>query len=199
MTPRSPTDFSKLLHDGGPRGDAAWREFMRVNGPLMFEIYGPLIAHYLRRRGVQAVDAEDLTQDVFVRMFSAIRPYDPRRGPFRNWLFSIVKRVLIDSWRRQRHRDRGSGDTDVQDLLEQQPERTWNREYDQRLLTWAAEKVRGSFRGPTFQAFWMREIDGRPVEEVARELGISQGAVYVAKHRVLEKVKAELRRVADDR
>src|SRR4051812_22913017 len=110
-----PTRASLLLRLRDPRDEAAWKEFL--------DLYAPLIYGFARKQGLQDADAVDLSQDVLGAVLNTVGQleYDPRRGSFRNWLFTIVWRRLCN-WRRdQRSRPRGSGDTGTHLLLEQQP------------------------------------------------------------------------------
>src|SRR6516165_5138331 len=95
-------------HDG-----AAWREFV--------DLYAPVVYGYARKQGLQDADAADLSQDVLVAVAGAVGrlEYDPGRGSFRGWLFTVVRRKL-SNWRRaQRSRPDGGGDTATHRLLEQ--------------------------------------------------------------------------------
>jgi RNA polymerase sigma-70 factor (ECF subfamily) len=159
-------------------------------------VYAPLIYGYLRKRGLQDADAADLTQACLRQVVAHVGSleYDPRRGSFRGWLFTIVRRRLHDF--RHRRRDQGSGDSAVQRLLEDQaaPEPdeadAWEREYRGGLLAWAAEQVRPQVQETTWQAFWQTAVQGRPGKEVADGLGLSVAAVYLAKSRVMARLRA---------
>jgi RNA polymerase sigma-70 factor (ECF subfamily) len=76
-------------------------------------------------------------------------------------------------------------------------EAIWDGEYERRLLEYGAERIRGEFREPTWQAFWRTSVDGIAARDVAQELQIEVGAVYTAKSRVLARLKEELRKIAD--
>jgi RNA polymerase sigma-70 factor (ECF subfamily) len=86
-------------------------------------------------------------------------------------------------------------------LLDVQPAREeveqWEREYEQRLFDWAAEQVRGHFQETTWRAFWMTAVEGRAATEAATELGLSVGAVYIAKSRVMARLRGEIQRIQD--
>src|SRR5262249_26476480 len=120
--------------------------------------------------------------------------YDPQRGTFRRWLFTIVRRKL-SNWRRaQRIRPRGSGDPATQRLLEQHPGPEaggagWEAEWGERLYAWACEQIRSAVSEATWQAFWRTAIDGQPGKQVAADLGLSVAAVYHARSRVLARLK----------
>jgi RNA polymerase sigma-70 factor (ECF subfamily) len=171
-----------------PRDEEAWRQFI--------ELYAPLVYGYARKQGLQDADAADLAQDVLGAVVMAIGrlEYDPQRGAFRNWLFTIARHKLVNSGASATNRMRGSGDSTTQRLLEQCPvprgdEDEWESEWQRRLLAWACEEVRRDVTDPTWQAFWRTAIDGRHGKEVAAELGLSVGAVYLARKRVLARLK----------
>jgi RNA polymerase sigma factor (sigma-70 family) len=186
------------------RNGVAWGEFV--------EIYGPLVYDYGRRRGLQDADAADLTQEVLraVAGTAGRFAYDPARGAFRSWLFTVTRRKLLDSARRKRPGDRGTGDTDVLRRLEAEEDgrgivgdegeegEGWDRAFRQRLLDWAAERVRGEFRPATWRAFWLTAVEGKAPREVADSLEMSAGAVYAAKSRVLARLREEIGRAECD-
>jgi|SRR5262245_65837001 len=169
----------------------AWGQFGTV--------YVPLIYGYARKHGLQDADAADLTQEVMRRVAGAIRSleYDPRRGTFRGWLFTVVRNELRKFAHRRQRPGVGSGDTSAQRLLEEQPapeeSALWDEEYERRLFTVAAEQVRGDFQESTWQAFWRTAVEGQPAMPVAEELGLTVAAVYLAKGRVMARLKEQVR------
>jgi RNA polymerase sigma-70 factor (ECF subfamily) len=190
------TRVSLLVRLRDPQDEAAWRQFV--------DLYAPLVYGYARRRGLQDADAADVCQDVLRAVAGAIGrlEYDPARGAFRNWLFVVVRRKLAD-WRDAREkRAGGSGDSAAQRLLEQQPapeaaEESWEDEWERRLFAWACEQVRRDVSEATWQAFWRTAVDGRPSKQVAADLGLSVGAVYLARRRVLARLKDLIRAVQE--
>lgn len=192
MTKANTTRVSLLVRVRDPRDEAAWSEFV--------EVYAPLVYRYARRSGLQDADAADVTQEVLrttVRTMPAF-DYDPRRGRFRGWLRTLTMNQVRDHQSRGKHREQGSGDTGMHRWLSEQSgqnesdEEFWEREYRERLFQWAAERVRVQFREATWRAFEETTINGRPAAEVAGDLGLSLGAVYIAKSRVLAKLKEEI-------
>src|SRR6516162_10117143 len=93
-----PTRASLLVRLRDPQDEAAWAQFV--------DLYGPLIYGYARKQGLQDADAADLSQEVLGSVAGAVGrlEYDPARGAFRNWLFTIVRRKL-STWRRGRRND----------------------------------------------------------------------------------------------
>jgi RNA polymerase sigma factor (sigma-70 family) len=182
------TRASLLVRLRDPRDAAAWGEFV--------ELYAPLVYGYARRQGLQDADAADLTQDVLGAVAGTIGrlDYDPARGAFRNWLFTVVRRKLANRRAAAENRARGSGDTAMQQLLEECPapdgvEADWQDEWDRRVFAWACEQVRSGVTGMTWKAFWQTAVDGRSGKEVAAELGMSIAAVYLARSRVLARLR----------
>ncbi len=176
---------------------AAWEEFV--------QLYGPLIYRFARQRGLQDADAADLMQDVLRSVARHVGQwqYDRRRGTFRGWLFTITRNKIYNFLNAQRRRPHTSGDATTQERLEAAPARAdpesldavWEREYQHQLSLRAMERVRGEFQPNTWQAFWETAVAGRPAAEVGARLNMSPGAVYVAKCRVLARLREEVRQM----
>jgi RNA polymerase sigma-70 factor (ECF subfamily) len=190
------TRASLLVRLRDPRDGAAWGQFV--------DLYGPLIYGYVRKQGLQDADAADLSQDVLAAVAGAVGrlSYDPARGRFRNWLFTVVRRKLAN-WRRDRpYRAEGGDDTSTEKLLEHwaapaEEEAEWDAEWEQRLFAWACEQVRSGVTAATWQAFWRTAIDDQPGKQVAADLGLTVAAVYRARSRVLARLR-ELIQLARD-
>jgi RNA polymerase sigma factor (sigma-70 family) len=187
-----PTRASLLVRLRDPRDEAAWTEFV--------DLYVPVIYGYARQQGLQDADAVDLSQEVLSAVAGAVGrlEYDPQRGAFRSWLFTVVRRRLANWRRAQRHQPRGG----TQRLLEQCPlpeggEAEWEAEWEQRLFAWACAQVRRHVSDVTWQAFWRTAIDGQPGKQVAADLGLSAGAVYLARRRVLARLKELIQSVQE--
>ena len=164
------------------------------------DLYGPLVYGFLRKRGVQDADAADLTQDVLISVAGAISSfdYDPSRGSFRCWLFTIVHNRLCNYWRRNELGTCGAGGTEAYERLRQQPQATnaetaqWDQAFERHLFQVAAEQVRGDFQESTWRAFWRTAVEGHSARDVAESLGISVAAVYMAKRRVTARIKEQV-------
>src|SRR5262249_33046436 len=116
----------------------------------------------------------------------------PARGSFRAWLFTVTRNKLIDLRERQR-RGQGAGGSSAGEVFDRQPARedetVWDEEFRRHLFTTAADEVRGEFEEATWSAFWQPGGEGKKSADVAAELGLSVGAVYVAKSRVQARLK----------
>lgn len=195
------------------RDDEAWEEFV--------EIYQPLIYRLVRRRGFQHADAAELTQDVLVAVLRAVERWDPDpgRGSFRGWLATIARNLMIDFLSRP-GRVLASGRTSIHQWLDEQPARpdrgTWRSsessgfggppvessvfdlELKRRLFAWAAERVQKQVEPRTWQAFWRTAVEDRSIAATADELGMSSGAVYIARSRVLHRLRSEVQQRLQD-
>src|SRR5262249_53256993 len=151
-----------------------------------------------RARGLQSADAADIAQEVYRAVAAAVDRWDPdrTRGSFRGWLFRIARNLAINLLVARRRHVQGTGDTHVLDLLHQQPAADaeepalFDAEYRRRLFHWAAERVRPEFRDATWRAFWRTSVEGAGPQVVAEELGLSVGAVYIARSRVMARLRA---------
>ncbi len=192
------TRLSLLVRLRDARDDAAWSQFV--------ELYAPLVYGFARKHGLQDADAADLTQDVLQAVSGGLRKldYDPRRGSFRSWLFTVARNKLRNFFAAQKRPGRGAGDTDAQQRLQELPAREdeqtswWEQEYERRVFTWAADQVRGAFQDSTWQAFWQTAVEGKTGPEVARTLGMTVAAVYLAKGRVMARLKELIRETLDE-
>ena len=191
-----PTRASLLIRLRDDRDAAAWAQFV--------EIYTPLVYGFGRGRGLQDADAADVAQEVMRAVSRAIGKFDyqPEQGTFRSWLFTITRNKFNSFLERRRRQPQGTGETVVQEFLEAQPcaekDESWDREYHQRLFDWACQRVRGEFKESTWQAFLRTAVNDEPGEVVAQALGLSVGAVYVAKSRVLARLRECVATVTDE-
>jgi RNA polymerase sigma-70 factor (ECF subfamily) len=188
---------SLLIRLRDRRDHPAWSQFV--------DVYQPLIHGFARKHGLQDADAADLAQEVLRAVATAIErlDYDPGRGSFRGWLFTVVRNKLRSFLDARRRQVQGSGDSGVEELLRQQPtppdaEDLWEQQYDRRLFTWAAEQVRATVQETTWQAFWRTAVEGQAGQDVARQLNMSVAAVYLAKSRVMARLKEYVRQIQDE-
>ena len=187
----SPLTRASLLvqiRDGS--NHAAWQEFVHL--------YGPIVYGFARKRGLQDADAADLMQDVLRSISTAIGrlDYDRNQGTFRGWLFTITRNKLLNFLAASRIRPQGSGDSATNQLLSSHPDGdgadAWELEYQRRLASLAMDRIKSEFQENTWRAFWLTSVEGRAAADAAKTVGISPGAIYVAKSRVLARLKEEV-------
>lgn len=172
----------------------------------------PLYA-YVRRAGHSPADAEDLTQQFFARLLSGdgLKTADPARGRFRTFLLTSMQRFLVSEWRRGQALKRGEGrivaldPAHAEELLATHaacgsPEREFDRRWADALLQRALDRLRCEMdadgKGPVFDhlkgQIWGA---GEPAtaQVLAAGLGLTEGAVRVAAHRLRKRFRELLR------
>jgi RNA polymerase sigma-70 factor (ECF subfamily) len=165
----------------------AWSRFVAL--------YTPLIYAWGRRVGLQDQDAADLVQDVFATLIQVLPTFEyDRQKSFRRWL----RTVTLNQWRNKQKQwnekmPRGPGDAVNHLAAPDALEAFWDAEYQKHIVTRALAVMRADFEERTWRACWEVVVADRPAADVATELGITVGAVYAAKFRVLERLRAELR------
>jgi RNA polymerase sigma-70 factor, ECF subfamily len=180
------TSVSLLEQLRQPGDQASWVRFVRL--------YYPLIYDWARRAGARPEDAADLVQDVLTVLIRKLPEfeYNPSKT-FRGWLYTVT----LNAWRRQRRRVPRIP-IEVTDLGEvsgedEPPGRGFEEdEYRRSLVFRALQVMKADFQPATWRACWENVVEGRPAAEVARELGITVNAVYLAKSRVLRRLHQEL-------
>ncbi len=190
------TEPTLLIQIRDPDDALAWERFVKL--------YTPLVFGFCRQRGLQDADASDLSQEVMKTVAQSIHrfDYDQRRGTFRSWLLRVTRNKLLKFFSKLQRLPKATGRTSIQERLEAtpSPEETgeWNAAYQRRLFNWAAQEVENEFAPTTWQAFWKTAVENQRSPAVAEELQISLGAVYIAKSRVLARIRKQIATVAGD-
>ncbi|MCE2751520.1 MAG: sigma-70 family RNA polymerase sigma factor [Pirellula sp.] len=193
MPPETRHSLIQRLQDGGD--NAAWEEFA--------SIYRPVIVRIALRKQMQFDDAEDLAQQVLLLVLKNINKWksDPARARFRTWLQTVVRNATMNALSR-RPKDQASGGTDSLQQLHQRPDKSdslsFDLEWQRETLRWVAQQVRGEFESTTWTAFWDTAIEQLPAQEVAEKIGRSVGAVYIARSRVMQRIKQRIAELDDD-
>ncbi len=188
--PMDPTSLS-LLERAKGGVDQAWGRLVAL--------YQPLVHGWLRRQGLPHHAAEELTQEVLLVLTKELAGFahPGRPGAFRAWLRRVTVNRCRAYWAAGRHRPAAAGGSDFHAALEQLEDpqselsRLWDREHDQHVLRRLLELMESEFEPRTLQAFRRQVLDGAGAEQVAAELGMSVGAAYVAKSRVLARLRKE--------
>jgi RNA polymerase sigma factor (sigma-70 family) len=187
---------SLMLRLRNARDEQAWGEFL--------DVYEPFLLRLMRRCGLQEHDARDVTQQVLVRVARSVHTWrsDGLPASFRRWLFTVARNAVVSFLAQRRREPQARGGSDFLELLERQPDESdpqdadAEHEYRREVFLWAVEQVRGEFRESSWHAFWMTLVDRRPVAEVARELDVSPGAIYMSRSRIMARLRAKRRQRA---
>jgi RNA polymerase sigma-70 factor (ECF subfamily) len=183
----------------------------------------PLYA-YVRRKGYQAPDAQDLTQEFFARLLARnyVTGADRGRGKFRSYLLGALEHFLAKEWRRAQAEKRGGGradfsldevDAEKRYLLEPSHDLTPAKIFDRRWATTLLEKAmmrfeeecRAEQKAELFEKvkpLLSGDSTEAPYAEMARSLNMSEGAFKVAVHRLRQRygemVRAEIAQTVAD-
>jgi RNA polymerase sigma factor (sigma-70 family) len=191
----SETRPSLLLRLRDPGDSEAWRVFV--------ETYTPLVYAYCRRRGLQDSDVSDVTQEVMSQVLRSIGGflYQPERGRFRDWLGTVTRTKILRFLRRDARAGK-AGDATAEELLRQiedpESDTLWAEAFQSRLLDVALRRARPDFEESTWALFERAWVGGEPAPVVAREMRVPVEAVYVAKSRVLKRLRIEVETLAED-
>ena len=190
------TSVSLLGRLAGAPTDDDWRR--------LHDLYQPLLRAWVARAGGPASDVDDLVQDVLSVVVRRIAGFEWRgQGAFRAWLRTILANEVRDYFRDQKYRHIATGDSSFQGRLDEleSPDsalsRLWDREHDQYVVRRALELIEPEFAASTWRAFRRVMVDGAAVGAVAAELGLSANAVFIAKSRVLSRVRQVIRGLVD--
>jgi RNA polymerase sigma-70 factor (ECF subfamily) len=160
----------------------------------LVNLYTPLLLFWARRLGLQDSDAQDLVQDVFALLIKKLPHFSYNRDlSFRGWLRTVV----YNQWRKKRTTrmltDAGlSGVADPEQAAD-----IGEAEFQQQLAVRALQLMQAEFQPTTWRACWETVVCGRCAADVAHELGISVNAVYLARCRVLRRLRQELEGMLD--
>jgi RNA polymerase sigma-70 factor (ECF subfamily) len=174
-----------------PSDEGAWDRFVRL--------YTPFIFHWARQAGLQPADAADLVQGVLTTLIQRFPEFTyDRHKNFRGWLRTITLNQWRDFCRRRAVRACQGISDDLPDVAVSGGQDSFaEAEYRTHLVARALELMQSEFQPTTWRACWEYVACGRSVAEIARELGISPNAVYMAKSRVLTRLREELKDLLD--
>jgi RNA polymerase sigma-70 factor (ECF subfamily) len=186
MTPTSDTLLERLKL---PADAEAWGELV--------DLYSPLIRGWLRRDVQLGQEADDLVQEVLCVLVRKLPDFhrEPRPGAFRRWLRGITVNCLHELGRARRGQPLAIGESRFLEVLQQLEDpdsalsRLWDQEHDTHVARQLMAVIRPEFAPSTWAAFSRVALDEAPAEQVARELGLSVNAVFIAKSRVLSRLR----------
>jgi len=160
------------------------------------ESFRPVVINFAKKLGLSNEDAEDAAQETMLVFIKAFREgkYNKEKGRLRDWLFGVARRVILNLRRNrpleQLIADKNTG-TSYWDLIEddRNVKLSWQAEWRQMVLTNCLEQAKKEFDSRIFKAFEMNALEQKAIDEVARNLEMSKNAVYIAKSRVLSRLR----------
>jgi RNA polymerase sigma-70 factor (ECF subfamily) len=183
--PPPETRASLLVKLRDHQNASAWQDFT--------DLYTPVIRKTALRMGLQVADVENVVQEVLLAVSQSIDQWlaNPLRGSFRGWLSRIAKNKTLDLLTRKATRPESgpSREWDAIPAALSSLSSYWDQEYRWELFVRVAKHVREAVAEATWQAFWLSTIENRPIADVARQLGVRQGVVYLSRCRVLDRIR----------
>ncbi len=197
-SPMRPPDtrHSLIVRLKDSRNDLAWTEFVCA--------YEPFLTRLVRKQGTPERHVADVTQQLLIAIAKSVDGWksDGRSASFRRWLGCVARNVVIKFMVRERKHVTGEGGSDflkaLAETVDPSIDAELQRQYEQELILWAAERVRSEFRESSWRAFWETEIVGRLIADVAKELGVSSGSVYMSRSRIFARIRAVIEEVLNE-
>lgn len=191
------TRDSLLVQVRDPENRDAWERFA--------SIYRPVIVRIAVSRGLQHADAQDLSQQVLIAVAGAVGDWEKNNEStkFRHWLSRVTKNAILNALMRK-PKDQGMGGSSVEDLLQEiaDPDGATTAlietEYRRELYQRAANTVRVEFHAESWQAFEMSVSGNATIDEVAKAMGKSVGAIYTARSRIMFRLSEVISQLEED-
>lgn len=192
--PHPETRHSLIVRLKDEQNEPAWTDFALA--------YEPFLYRMAERQGVPARDVPDVVQQVLLAVAKSVDGWtdDGKGGSFRRWLSTVCRNVVIKFMTRERKQSSGRGGTQFVDLMNNvvdEPDQDQVQRYEHELIVWAAEQVKDEFIATSWSAFWATVIDGRSVSDVAAELKVSAGSIYMSRSRIMARIKAKVAEVME--
>ena len=168
--------------------EAAWKTFT--------DHFYPVIFGFAQKMGLSPADAEDVAQETIIQFLRLYRQdkFQREKGHLSHWMFGVARNVIRDFIKKkpkesavQEHTEQTSFWANVPD--EKAILQTWQTQWQREILTRCLIRVRKEVDEKTFQAFEMYAIAQQPIKTVCEQLGMTPNAVYIAKNRVLSKMR----------
>jgi RNA polymerase sigma-70 factor (ECF subfamily) len=172
----------------------SWDEF--------YGLYRRLVYGFSRKSGLSHEEAEEVTNDVFVRVAATVQDFesDPRVGSFRGWLMTLTRWRITDKYRsrpKDQRKVQSNRPSDATSTIERIPDSRedtaiWEREWQSRILEAAMDRVAKKSRAKHFQIFDLHMRQHWSIFEISKELDISSASIYLVNHRLTKLLKREV-------
>ena len=181
MSPNLDAHGERAIVDAAKTGDeAALAE--------LYNLYFPRVYRYILARMGNPYDAEDLSEEVFLRVLDAIERFQWREAPFSAWLFRIAHNAVISQRRKDGARGRSSPLSEALPVNSQGPEEMVENRLALNEIMKAAETLPEAQR----RVISLRFAAGLTVAETARAMGKGEGNVKVIQHKAIAKLRGML-------
>ncbi len=192
------TRASLILRLQDSQDSDAWTDFV--------EIYEPLLLALCRKFAMQDSDAVEATQEILLRLSQVVGQWkskEQEEGSFRGWLYRVSRNVIVRFLQKKRRGELAIGSSDIYRLVNQSPDPSceetieFDLEFRRRVFNWACHQIQNEVQPKTWQAFWKTQIEKLSVETAAEQLSMSAGSIYIARSRVMKKLRETVQRQID--
>lgn len=192
--PHPETRHSLIVRLKNEHDEPAWRDFVTT--------YESFLQRLVARQGVPQHHIADVTQQILIAIGRSVENWKPDDRPesFRRWLTTVSRHVVIKFMTRERRQAGGPGGTEWMQQLREIPSRPATSDdarYQHELIIWAAEQVRHEFMETSWSAFWATAIQERTVNEIAAELNVSPGSIYMSRSRIMARIRRKIQEIED--
>lgn len=195
QTPNPTTRVSLILRLHNPKDAEAWEEFVLI--------YQPFILRIAQRLGMSDANAADASQNTLTRLTEVVHQWSPSKtnATFRGWLYRVARNCMLRQFEKENKHMRllqSEVSREYFDQLSAEPkggESVYQLEFQRQVFASAAENIRSQIRHNYWQAFWLTYVKNRDIKEVAHMLKINVSTVYVARSRVLKRIRNEVLRM----
>jgi len=188
------TRHSLIVRLGRADDEPAWRQFVTL--------YEPFLASLVARQGVPRSHVADATQILLLAIARSVEQWSPDGKPasFRRWVATVSRNVVIRFMQRESRQITGDGGSEFLDQLQScasPPDADEVSKYQHELIVWAANRVRGEFVETSWKAFQETLIHGRSVNEVAAEMNLTPGSIYMSRSRIMARIRQLIHDIMD--
>ncbi len=180
---------TQILEDLKNSNDTAgWSSFR--------DYFYPVLVRFAKRLGITDNDAEDIAQETIVTFLKAYRTdkYCRQQGKLSHWVLGVARNVIRTHYRKHSKIAAPANSNSTASLWqniedEHAIQHTWRTEWRNVLLERCLVQARKEFDSKTFLVFELYALRQKPVAQVCEELNLSPNAVYIAKNRVLTRIR----------
>lgn len=179
--------------------EKSWQEF--------YALYRKLVYKYARRSGLSHEEAEEATNDVFIRVAKTIHEFEPNpeKGPFRGWLLNLARWRVYDKFRdrpRDRPAQKNSNPDGRTSTIERIPDpsaegKIWDEEWQNSLFSAAMERIARRAKPRHFQVFELYARQQWSIARISSELSVNAAAIYLINHRLTKQLKSEVSKLRE--
>ena len=175
---------------------------------IFFETYWRLIYQVAVRAGLTDAEAQDVVQETVISVFKKMPGFEYREhnGSFKSWLLRLTSWRIADQFRKrkssllvQQLEDETSTDAvpaeQIADPSSSNLQASWDADWEQNRMLAAIQRVKTRVNSKAYQMFDLLVFKEWPVSRVARAFQVNPARVYLAKHRVTNLIKQEVKKL----